>query len=481
MTSSCQGVVTRSAMARMAAPNPSTPVTKEERKPEDEDSEKLQISAPDPAILTAVSSPVPPPATPCPLLSTLLPKQPLAVLGQGKFGYNLGKVGHIPSARLARTGYKQSKMPDDVRGMADDDLFLEDKDCYRSKDIKEAAALISNIMEGKMSEVGGKTLREIKMKRVEHFLKDKLGVECRLSKEGKDKLKAGGMIIENEEETGDKGQEIKLDVTSSKIGFEEKFMEVEQIENENNVVVNQEDKRKQRLLKKEAERREFEKQALIFPEELVHEVGIVGADTDEQSRNDDTSVLESVEKSVDESPKVIEPSSPSVSVLTPDLLGFYTLALPVPKGSDPVFSSLQEDISWFDTPVSLLCIESIPGGDILEVKFRDQDMAMAVLQGLKHKYLGLEGDETGTHGDMFMDKETGHFTLCFTDSKRKRYKATMEKFRNYSKLSPVISRGAGAEQVLVAFHMKEEAVLALKENFDSEEFPELHVASVSRG
>ena len=54
-------------------------------------------------------------------------------------------------------------------------------------------------------------------------------------------------------------------------------------------------------------------------------------------------------------------------------------------------------------------------------------------------------------------------------------------FRVYSKLSPVISRGLGAEQVLVAFHVKEEAVLALKENFDSEEFPELHVAPVSRG
>ena len=44
-------------------------------------------------------------------------------------------------------------------------------------------------------------------------------------------------------------------------------------------------------------------------------------------------------------------------------------------------------------------------------------------------------------------------TLCFTDSQRKRYKATMEKFKIYSKLSPVISRGRGADQVLVAFHM----------------------------
>ena len=56
----------------------------------------------------------------------------------------------------------------------------------------------------------------------------------------------------------------------------------------------------------------------------------------------------------------------------------------------------------------------------------------------------------------------------------------MEKFSVYSKQSPVISMRVGAEQVLVAFHNKEEAVLALKENFDSEEFPELHVAQISR-
>ena len=61
------------------------------------------------------------------------------------------------------------------------------------------------------------------MKRVENFLKDKLGVECRLSKEGKDKLQAGGMIIENEGKTEEIGQEIKkIEVTSStKAEFEE--------------------------------------------------------------------------------------------------------------------------------------------------------------------------------------------------------------------------------------------------------------------
>merc|ERR1719341_1683821 len=374
----------------MAAHNPTTPVAKEEKKAED--AEKLATSTPDPAILRSDSNPIPPPAAPCPLLSTLLPKQPLTVLGQGKFGYSLGKVGHIPSARLVRTGYKQGKLPDKVRDVAAEELFLEDKDCYRSKDTKEAASLISNILEGKMSEVVGETLRDIKMKRVEHFLKDKLGVDCRLSKEGKEKLEAGGMIIENEEEIEGEGQENKFDVKSIKIGFEE-----QKIENENNAVESKDDERKLRLLEKEAAKREFEKQALIFPEELVHEDVIVGAVTDKH--NDlDKSVLESVEKPVDESPEPIEPAlqpTPSietspggVSGLTSDLLGFYTLALPVPIGSDlNIFSTLQEDISWFDTPVSILLIENLTGGATLEVKFREQDMAMAVLHGLKHKYL----------------------------------------------------------------------------------------------
>ena len=71
--------------------------------------------------------------------------------------------------------------------------------------------------------------------------------------------------------------------------------------------------------------------------------------------------------------------------------------------------------------------QAISGGALPEVRFRDQGMAAAVLQVLKHKYVGLEGDETGKHGDIVKDKETGLFTLCFMDSKRKRYKATKEK------------------------------------------------------
>ena len=116
-----------------------------------------------------------------------------------------------------------------------------------------------------------------------------------------------------------------------------------------------------------------------------------------------------------------------------------------------------------------------------KVKLMDKDLAMAVLTGLKHKYPGLEGDTTGSHADILPDQETGMYTLCFTDTKKKRYKGTMEKFREYSKQLPVISRGLVAEQVLVGFHAKEEAVQAFRENLDSEEFPELHIAPASRG
>ena len=43
----------------------------------------------------------------------------------------------------------------------------------------------------------------------------------------------------------------------------------------------------------------------------------------------------------------------------------------------------------------------------LEVRFRDQDMGVAVLQKLKHKYAGLEGDEKEKHADIVKDEVTG--------------------------------------------------------------------------
>ena len=236
------------------------------------------------------------------------------------------------------------------------------------------------------------------------------------------------------------------------------------------------DDRNSRLLKREIQRRKIEKEALSLPEEIVHEA------RNEEIVNIAMEFDENATNSIEPVPTVKQ--LVQEAELTPDLIGLYTLTLAVPPSSDLTqFSTLQEDIAWFDTPVSLLCMENpfgAPGAAMLEVKLRDKDMAMAVLQGLKHKYPGLEGDVAGLHSDILPDKKTGLFTLCFTDIMKKRYKATMDKFKIYSKQPPIISRGLVADQVLVAFQTKEEAVEALRANLDSGEFKELHVASASR-
>merc|ERR1719186_1633018 len=203
LKSTCyQGVLTRSATARLSTGDADTHLYKQEDDP-------IHITHPpntklvstDPAVVTAVTSPSQP--VPCPLLATLLPVDPSLPkpgLKLTKDAIIQGKFGHIPSARLVRTGYKQSKMPGKIRSVAAAELFLEDKNCYRSKDIKEAANLIINILQGR--QVEGDTLRELKMRRVEHFLKDKLGVECRLTKEGKEK-QAVKMAVDNDGEEDD--------------------------------------------------------------------------------------------------------------------------------------------------------------------------------------------------------------------------------------------------------------------------------------
>merc|ERR1711942_110826 len=83
---------------------------------------------------------------------------------------------------MVRTGYKQCRVPVITRSrVMQEDLFLENKECYRGKNVTEAAGIIKNILHGKGEKVDGDTLREIKMKRVESFLKDKLGVLSDLS------------------------------------------------------------------------------------------------------------------------------------------------------------------------------------------------------------------------------------------------------------------------------------------------------------
>ena len=359
--------------------------------------------------------------TPCPLLSTLL------VLGQ---------FGHIPSGRMVRTGYKQSRMPAMARGGAVAELYLEDKDGYRGKDVKEAADLISNIVQGKMTKVTGDTLREIKMRRVESFLKDKLGLEGQLADqqnlkeakvEGKvnnftklmepivrackeDDLKnypgnenvteVDKIVVEESSSNCSKVENSHAVKKASKVSFE-KLMNVEKRDNPDQIKV------------------ELSKQVVPSASLKPLPTSPDPVSSTPSLESDDTNVKLSVDQATE---------------LTPDLIGLFTLTLPVSPGSDLAqLSSLQDDISWFDTPVSIMCMENseVVGVPLIEVKLRDKEMAMAVLIGLKHKYPGLEGDTTGSHADILPDKETGLYTLCFTNIPNLIYddkKSTPEEF-----------------------------------------------------
>ena len=105
------------------------------------------------------------------------------------------------------------------------------------------------------------------------------------------------------------------------------------------------------------------------------------------------------------------------------------------------------------------------------------------------------------------------FTLVFTDKKQQKYAGTAARFQQYCtqpRIGPVISRGEApleasnfklmylyffciflhrcklnahlfyCDQVRLAFKIKEQAILALKDNVDNDEFPELRVAPCSR-
>merc|ERR1719318_799284 len=80
----------------------------------------------------------------------------------------------------------------------------------------------------------------------------------------------------------------------------------------------------------------------------------------------------------------------SEAELAPDVVGLFTMALVVPSGPDPaMLSELEEDIAWFDSPVSIMFVEN--GNTVIEVKMRNKAMAVAALKGLESKYPGLEG------------------------------------------------------------------------------------------
>eukprot|EP00092_Neocalanus_flemingeri_P097510 GFUD01124274.1.p1 GENE.GFUD01124274.1~~GFUD01124274.1.p1 ORF type:complete len:456 (+),score=149.98 GFUD01124274.1:197-1369(+) len=389
-----------------------------------------------------------------------------------------------------------------------------------------------------MADVTGATLREMKMRRVENFLREKLGVDCLLAKakEGREKPQTSQIVVENndgkEDDISKQMEENLKDV--DKHGLSKKKMSSVSVEEMNksrqikdgncsdaeaagnkfeHFPASQDvgkDSTAENYRKQEAARFLSEDESdkmhgcsmgggdeMVTTDHVPHDtIETLRSDLPSDDDDNTTNIFAFDAEKIDGTqpapipidvtgipkpvPYVKYPDE--LPQLIPDLIGLYTLTLPVSHSSDlNLFSSLQEDIAWFDNPVSLLFMEDTVGsGAMLEVKLRDLDMAMAVLIGLKHKYPGLEGDTTGIHSDILPDKETGLFTLCFTDIKGKRYKATMEKFKIYSKQLPLISRGLGADQVLVAFHAKEEAVTALRADLENEEFPELHVAPVSR-
>ena len=88
----------------------------------------------------------------------------------------IGKFGVVPSNRILKNGYKLYKIPQkDPRNVDDIKLFLENKDQFRSKDVEAAADEVKSILNGKEDQLG--SLKELKMRRVELFLREQLGVE----------------------------------------------------------------------------------------------------------------------------------------------------------------------------------------------------------------------------------------------------------------------------------------------------------------
>ena len=116
----------------------------------------------------------------CPQLASLLEQC-------RRTGQRLGlkpKHGYIPSARLARTGYQQAYLPKEneaqttnVSLQLDKESFLAKKLLLRSVTIDRACYIAAVMIEGDNSELLGPTLKDLKMARVEDFLRNSLGIE----------------------------------------------------------------------------------------------------------------------------------------------------------------------------------------------------------------------------------------------------------------------------------------------------------------
>ena len=83
--------------------------------------------------------------------------------------------------------------------------------------------------------------------------------------------------------------------------------------------------------------------------------------------------------------------------LTSDLLGLYTMIVPCTEETKAALtSSLEEDVAWFQPPVSVLPVTNPATGDtVLEVKMEDKEVTMAAFRGLKLKYPAMTVDTSG--------------------------------------------------------------------------------------
>ena len=81
--------------------------------------------------------------------------------------------------------------------------------------------------------------------------------------------------------------------------------------------------------------------------------------------------------------------------LTPDLRGFFTLSVPFDAEDAELSSKLEEDIAWYEVPVSVLPILDPTAGSVLEVKMKNKDLTIAAFVALKDKYPGLQLVKTG--------------------------------------------------------------------------------------
>merc|ERR1719153_466046 len=246
-----------------------------------------------------------PSAASCPLLADLF-KSNNAGIGGGVFG-------HIPSARLVRTGYKQCRVPVITRSkVVQEDLFLENKEWYRGKDVTEAAGIIKNILHGKRETVKGDTLREIKMKRVEGFLRGKLGVVSELAdKKVQDtftKLREPGTKEDREKVVNTSGQEkneFMHDESSLEVNFnvvDDHIEEADTVQKSSEIVQENDAIGSRRV-------------------ENVDEV--ISSPVTHVSKNDNDEAAVKADAFVKEAP-----------VLTPDVLGLFTLMISVPSDQD---------------------------------------------------------------------------------------------------------------------------------------------------